>query len=120
MDSMQIFEVRVVEYEKTRTRVHTYKCIKVEQLNKKRLADFYFGLHFKNLPEIVDLPLGFLIQYRSKPAILINRNDGRLYSFAGKWDIREIEHQASLVLRVLSAYDLVEEWQRKSVMKKRK
>ena len=120
MDSLNIFEVNPIEYERRKKRVHTYKRVKVEDLSKRGLLGIYISLNFKQTPSVLDLPQGFIIQYKTKPAILISRENGRLYAFAGRWDIKEIEHQASLVLRVLGRVSLVEEWERKTVMRRRK
>jgi len=119
MDSLNLFLVKPVEYEKRLKRVHSYKRIKIEELSKRTIIGIYLSLNFKQAPSVLDIPEGFIIQYKTKPAILISRSNGKLYSFPGKWPIKEMEHQASLVIRVLARVDLVEDHERKVVMKKR-
>lgn len=50
MDSLDVFKVIPIEYEKYRKRVHKYKRIKVEELSKKGISDLYLNLNFKRLP----------------------------------------------------------------------
>lgn len=117
MDSLKVFLVTPIEYEKRLKRIHNYKRIKIEELSKKSILGLYISMNFKEAPSVTDIPEGFIIQYKTKPAILISKENGKLYSFPGKWPIREIEHQASLVMRVLSRVNLVEKHERKAIMR---
>lgn len=119
MDSLNVFEIRPVEYNKGRRVVHIYKRIKTKDLTVTRLRDLYINLGFKTAPVITPLKEFFLITFYPKPPILISTQDGRLYSFLGKWDLKEAQHQASLVMRVLGEYDLVEEHKRKTVRRRK-
>lgn len=112
MDSLNVFKIVPIEFEKGRKRIHIYKRVKVKELSKKTLLSIYTNLNFKALPSIIELPETFIIQYKSKPVILISKQDGQLYAFKGKWDMKEIQHQASLLIRVLSRVELVEEHKR--------
>lgn len=120
MDSLNVFEIIPIEFSKERKILHIYKRIKVEELSKERILDIYFNLNFKNSPSVLDLPTAFIIQYRTKPAIVISKENGRLYSFPNKWDLAEVQHQASLVMRVLSRTNFIEDHKRQSIRRRRK
>lgn len=116
---MKIYEVIPIEYDKTRKVIHTYKRIITRNLTANRLRDIYLNLRFKSLPMISNLLGFFLITYQPKPPILISKDNGRLYAFQGKWDLAEVQHQASLVMRVLASVGLVEEHKRRTIKRKR-
>jgi len=119
MDSLNVIEVMPIEYDKGRKVVHTYSKIRTQDLTAKRLRDLYINLGFKKAPVITHLGEAFLITFFPKPPILISKNDGRLYTFAmGKWDLKEVQHQASLVMRVLAEFSLVTNHKRRSVRRR--
>jgi len=112
---LNLREVFPIQYSKEKKWICLYKRIKVEELTKQRIEDIYWNLNFRRLPNIFEFDRFFLIQYGSKPWIFISKENGKLYSFPNSWDLKEIEHQASLVIRVLSSFDLVEGYRRKRV-----
>ena len=115
MDSLEIFEIEPIEWDRGRKVIHIYKRVKVQELSAQKIRDLYVNLAFKTLPTVTDLKDCFLITYYPKPPIMISKTNGRLYSSMGSWDLKEGQHQASLVMRVLSEFDLVEEHTRKSL-----
>lgn len=117
---VKLREVLPIEYSKKRKVRHYYKRIKVEELSSERIEDFYYNLNFKKLPFVTELSNFFMIFFQPKPPILISKENGRLYTLEGKWDIEEVQHQGSLVMRVLESVDLVEGWKRKTILKKKR
>lgn len=117
---LNIFEVLPIEFKKGKKIIHFYKRILVEDLTDEKLVDIYYNLNFKTLPSVADLLNFFLVTYKTKPPILISKRNGRLYSLKGKWDLAEVQHQASLVIRVLEYFGLVEAHQTKTVKRRKK
>lgn len=119
MKELGLLEIMPIESMKDRKVVHIYDRILVEKLNAQRLRDLYANCNFKNLPNVMELEKFFLITYYPKPPIFISKDDGRLYAPKGTWPMAEIQHQASLVMRVLSTYSLVLEHKRISKRKRK-
>jgi len=119
VDSLDVFEIIPIEYDRGKKVIHYYSQIKVKKLTATKIRDLYRNANFKSLPMVLSIKNFFLITYQPKPPILISKINGRLYSFLGNWDIQEVQHQASLVIRVLSTYDLVKEHKRKTVRRRK-
>jgi len=120
MDSLSIVEIMPIEYDKRRKVVHTYSKICTQDMTAQRLRDLYINLGFKNAPVVTHLGEAFLITFFPKPPIIISKSDGRMYTFVGgKWDLKEAQHQASLVMRVLVEFDLVGNHKRRSVRRRK-
>ena len=117
---LNLLEIRPVEYDKGRKVIHKYSKVKTSDLTAKRVRDLYINLGFKIVPVVTSLKEAFLITFFPKPPILISKEDGRLYTFKGNWDIKEAQHQASLVMRVLAEYSLVEDHKRISLRRRKK
>ena len=112
MNELKLVEIIPIEYDKSKKVIHMYSTIDTSDLTAKRLRDLYVNLNFKSSPAVSPLIDGFLITFYPKPPIFICSKDGRMYSFLGKWDLKEVQHQASLVMRVLSHFDLVKDHKR--------
>jgi len=103
-------EITPIQYHGTTAQVFSYKRIKVECLTKETLKRFYTLLRLTRPVAILETPTLFLIQYEGKPIIILKKLDGRLYTFLDQgFSEKEIEHQASFVIRILKRYDLVED-----------
>ena len=103
-------EVTPIQYHGATAQVFSYKRIKVECLTKETLQRFYTLLRLTRPVTVLETPSLFLIQYEKKPILILNKKDGRLYSlFNQGFSEREIEHQASFVIRILKKYDLIED-----------
>ena len=103
-------EITPIQYHGTTAQVFSYKRIKVECLTKETLKRFYTLLRLTRPVAILETPTLFLIQYEGKPIIVLKKLDGRLYTFPDQgFSEKEIEHQASFVIRILKRYDLVED-----------
>ena len=103
-------EVTPIQYHGSTAQVFSYKRIKVECLTKETLKRFYTLLRLTRPVSILETPTLFLIQYEGKPIIVLKKLDGRLYSFQGQgFPEKEIEHQASFVIRILKKFGLVED-----------
>ncbi len=119
MNSLDILEIMPIEFQGKKKVIHIYKKVKIKELTASRIIDLYINLGFKKLPSVFSIQNFYMIIFFPKPPILISKRDGRLYSFRGKWDLKEAQHQASLIMRVLSEFNYVEKHQRKS-MRRRK
>lgn len=87
-----------------------YKRIKVELLTKETLLSLYNLSNTKAQVQILETPNFFLVQYPTKPFIAISRIDGRLYTlYTQGFTLEELQHQASILLRILNRFKLVEE-----------
>ncbi|RLI82221.1 MAG: hypothetical protein DRP01_10115 [Archaeoglobales archaeon] len=109
-------EVTPIQYHGSTAQVFSYKRIKVECLTKETLQRFYTLLRLTRPVTILETPAFFLIQYEKKPIIVLKKDDGRLYTLPDQgFSEKEIEHQASFVIRILRKYDLVEELHSKKI-----
>ena len=103
-------EVTPIQYHGSFAQVFSYKRVKVECLTKETLKRLYTFLRLSREVNILETPTLFLIQYEKKPIVILNKRDGRLDSlFNQGFSEREIEHQASFVIRILKKYDLIED-----------
>lgn len=118
LETKEIKEVTPIKYHKDYFQILFYKRIETESLTREMLLRFYELLETKKPVFILEVPNYFLIQYDSKPIILVSKKDGRLYSFFDQgFKKGEIEHQASFVIRILKKYGLVEGVRYKKVKK---
>ncbi len=109
-------EVVPIQYHGSTAQVFSYKRIKVECLTKETLKRLYTLLKLTRPITILETPSLFLIQYENKPIIVLKKEDGRLYTLPDQgFSKREIEHQASFVIRILRKYNLVEELHSKRI-----
>lgn len=108
---MSIREVVPVQHEsKSTRRLYLYKRIKVEALSGESLRKIYSLINLKREVRVLDTPNYFLIQYEGKPVIVLGRKDGRVCGIEGDGFTQEQrEHQASIVIRILKPYGLVED-----------
>jgi len=97
-------EIVPVQHHGTNLQLFMYKRLKVELLSKETILRVYEGCGSSLPISVLETPQFFYIQYPSKPVILINRNNGRLYCIEGEYDKAYQEHQASLVVRILTQY----------------
>ena len=112
-------ETKPIEYSRRGRRILTYRKVRTEHLSKEGLRESYKALAFRETPDIIESTRGLLIQYRNKPPMFISKETGKVYSPKDSWPRKEVEHQASLLLRVLNSLGLVEEYKRVSIPKKR-
>jgi len=115
---LEIKELAPIEWDKTRKVVHIYKRVKTADLTAKRVSDLFINLGFDKIPVVTHLKGFYLLTFYPKPPVLISEEDGRMYTTEGMWDLKEAQHQASLIMRVLAEFGLVEEHRR--VVHKRK
>jgi len=101
---------------KTSCQVLLYERIKTELITKEFLKGIYQLVNAKENITIMEVPNFFYIQYASRPVILINRINGRLYAnFSQGFTEGEIQHQASFVIRILKKFGLVKNVQYKNI-----
>jgi len=114
-------EVVPIQYHGSFAQVFSYERIRVENLTKETLRRCYTFLELARPVYILETPAYFLIQYEKKPVIILKKEDGRLYSLPGQgFPRKEIEHQASFVIRILKKFDLIEGVRSKKVSLKKK
>lgn len=93
-----------------------YRRVKVELLTKETLLSLYDLSKARARVQVLETPNFFLVQYPGKPFIAISRLDGRLYTLYNQgFTLGEMQHQASILLRILKKFDLVEELKYKRI-----
>jgi len=111
-------EISPKEYSKYQIREDLYDKIKVKQLTRRKLEGLYKKAKAKEIPRIVETSDYFIIQYKKKPVVLINRKTGRFEVFTSeleKYGERYVKQQASIAFRILKKYQLLVNPWRKTV-----
>jgi len=115
MDSLDVFEVNPIESSSGKKKFYSYKRLILGDLTVKRLKSIYLNIHAKHIPDIIESIDYYMIQYPNKPVLLLNKTDGRIYSFKQKFDMKQIQHQASILFRIFRTFDLIEEPKTKTI-----
>jgi len=115
MNSLDVFEVIPIESSYRKKKIYSYKRLILGDLTVKKLKSIYLNIHAKHIPDIIESIDYFIIQYPNKPALLLNKTDGRIYSFKQKFDMKQIQHQASILFRIFRTFELIEEPKTKTI-----
>lgn len=115
MNSLDVFEITPIESSSGKKKFYSYKRLILGDLTVKKLKDIYLNIHAKHIPDIIESIDYFMIQYPNKPVLLLNKTNGRIYSFRQKFDMKQIQHQASILFRIFRTFGLIEDPKTKTI-----
>jgi len=82
-----------------------YGRILTDRLTKMEIKRLFEEVHAKEIPDIIDKNGYIEFQYVEKPTIMISKKDGKIYceqKELEKYDMKYIEHQASILVTILN------------------
>ena len=118
-DNSVLQEVIPVQYHNPwRKEQFFYIKIKVEKLTRMALIGLFRDKNSRSELRVIESPRYFITQFEDKPPIYINRQNGRLYCLDMGYDLKNVEHQASFIIRILRSVGLVEDCTSKTMIVK--
>lgn len=94
-----------------------YGRVLTDGLTKEEIKRIFREANAKEIPDIIEKEDYFEFQYSNKPTLIILKKDGKIYcdsSELKKYDRKEIEHQASILLTILNKGKRVDYLKRKN------